>query len=49
MQNLEFFMMSLVDPIDRFVSEGNLAVDDNTINVPWVRKQRELQLFVAWF
>jgi hypothetical protein len=33
MQNLEFFMMFPSDN-NRFVSEGNLAVDDNTINVP---------------
>ena len=33
MQNLEFFMMFPADS-NRFVSEGNLAIDDNTINVP---------------
>ena len=26
---------------NRFVSEGNLAIDDNTINVPWIRNQRK--------
>ena len=33
MQNIEFFMMFPSDS-NRFVSEGNLAIDDNTINVP---------------